>query len=212
MAADILLYQAEVVPVGDDQAQHVEIARDIAARFNLLYGETFVIPRALLRDVGARIMGLDDPTEKMSKSVAPIRPDHAIGLLDPPDRVRALVASAVTDSGNETRFDRASPGVRNLLVLYQALTGETQDRVEGRFAGRGYAYVKRAVADVVIATLAPIQERARALLTDVAELDRLLARGADRVRPIAAATLRRARAAVGLVPRAEPAAVAGGAP
>lgn len=201
MAADILLYDTEVVPVGDDQTQHVEIARDIAARFNRLYGETFVLPRPLLRDVGARIMGLDDAAEKMSKSIARTRPGHAIGLLDPPERVRALLARAVTDSGDETRFERASPGVRNLLVLYEALSGETRARVEERFAGHGYAFLKREVAELVIAALTPIQERARALLADTTELDRLLARGAERVRPIAEATLRRARAAVGLVPR-----------
>lgn len=203
MAADIVLYDTDQVPVGEDQKQHVEATRDIAQRFNRVFGEVFVIPEPVIPEVGARVMGFDDPNEKMSKSLADKRPNHAVLLMDPPDRVRQVLQRAMTDSGNEVRFARASPGVRNLLELYEALTGERRAEIERRFAGKGYESLKSGVAEAIVETLRPIQERAQVLLGDPAELDRLLAQSADRVRPRAEATLVRAMEAMGLLRAAQ---------
>lgn len=199
-AADILLYDTDLVPVGEDQKQHVELTRDIAQRFHRLFGETFVLPEAVSRPNGARIMGLDDPAIKMSKSVT--KRWHAIGLTDSPAVIRAAIARAVTDSDTAVRVERASPGVRNLLTIHEALSGESAATTAERFAGKGYEVLKRAVTDVVIATLAPIRARYQELMADPAYLDRLLAAGAERVQPIAAVTLERARQQIGLPPRA----------
>lgn len=196
MAADILLYDAEFVPVGDDQKQHIELTRDLAERFNHLYGETFVIPRPLIRQVAARIMGLDDPTSKMSKSTVAV--GHAIPLLGDPKAIRKSVMRAVTDSGSEIRFDPERPGVYNLLNIYQKLTGDSRETIESHFAGQGYGILKREVADVVLATLEPIQTRYRELTADAGELDAILARGAERARSVANATLERVYRQVGL--------------
>jgi tryptophanyl-tRNA synthetase len=187
MAADILLYGADEVPVGEDQQQHVELARDVAERFNRLYGDLFVPPVAVIPEAGARVMGLDDPTVKMSKSHAHV-PGHAIRILDEPEAIRPAIMRAVTDSGNEIRFseDPARAGVTNLLGIYQAITGKTKTAVEVDFAGTpGYGALKRIVADVVLAELTPIRERHAALMRDPAELDRLLAHGAGRARAVA---------------------------
>jgi tryptophanyl-tRNA synthetase len=187
MAADILLYDTDEVPVGEDQQQHVELARDIAERFNRVYGDCLHIPTAVIPEVGARVMGLDDPTVKMSKSFAHI-PGHAIRVLDEPDAIRRVIARAVTDSGNDIRFseDPARAGVNNLLGIYQVISGKTPEAVEADFAtARGYGDLKRTVADVVVAALAPIRERHTALMQDPAELDRLLAQGAARARAVA---------------------------
>lgn len=197
MAADIVLYDTDLVPVGDDQKQHVELARDIAGRFNHLYGETLVVPDVVIRRSGARVMGLDDPTAKMSKSDA--GQYHAVRLLDPPDQARKAIMRAVTDAGSETRFDEASPGVLNLLQVYEVLTGESRPDIEARFAGQGYGTLKRAVADAVIAVLEPIQARYQVYADDPAQLDDLLLDGAERVRPIAAATLARVHQALGFL-------------
>jgi tryptophanyl-tRNA synthetase len=186
MAADILLYQADVVPVGDDQRQHVELARDIVERFNFRFGETFTLPRALIRDVGGRIMALDDPTKKMSKSGEP--PSY-IALLDPPDVVRKKIARATTDSQRAIVFDEARPGIYNLLTIYEMLGHESREAIEAEFADKGYKEFKAALADRVIAALEPIQRRYNELAADPAQLDRLLAEGAERVQPIAEATL-----------------------
>jgi tryptophanyl-tRNA synthetase len=201
MAADILLYGATEVPVGEDQRQHVELARDVAERFNRLYGELLVLPTAVIPEAGARVMGLDDPTVKMSKSRAHV-PGHAIAVLDEPDRIRRTVMRAVTDSGREIRFsaDPAKAGVDNLLGIYRALSGRSRAAVEAEFASTpGYGELKRRVADAIVEALAPIRERHAALVRDPAELDRLLARGADRARAVADATLARMKAAMGLV-------------
>jgi tryptophanyl-tRNA synthetase len=203
MAADILLYDTDLVPVGDDQKQHVELTRDIAARFNNMFGKVFRLPEALIRDVGARVMGLDNPLEKMSKSTAIHRPLHALCLLDQPDAIRAAISRAVTDSGSEMRLDRASPGIINLVTIYEALTGEPRSAIEQRFSGRGYGQLKQAVADVVIETLRPVRERASALLADPSHLDELLADGASRVEPIAAAKLKLTRQMMGLTQRSD---------
>jgi tryptophanyl-tRNA synthetase len=200
MAADILLYDTDLVPVGDDQKQHVELTRDIAGRFNHHYGEVFVVPEVVIRPSAARVMGLDDPTAKMSKSET--SQHHAIGLLDPPDLIRKAIMRAVTDTGSETRFEHASPGVSNLLQIYEVLTGEDRAAIEARFEGQGYGTLKRTVADAVLATLEPIQARYRTYAEDPAALDAILAEGAERVRPLAAGTLARARAALGFLPPA----------
>lgn len=211
-AADILLYKTHLVPVGEDQKQHIELARDVVQRFHSLFGEVFVIPEPLIRPGGARIMGLDDPTVKMSKSLAEMRTGHAIGLTDSPEAIRRAVMQAVTDSGNEVRFDRASPGVRNLLEIYAALSRQDQAEAEARFSGRGYGRLKREVADAAIAALGPIREEYERLMRDPDALDRGLAKGADRVRPIAQATLEEVKRLVGLAEEAGHPAARGRAP
>lgn len=197
-AADILVYQAEFVPVGEDQRQHIELARDIAQRFNNLFSEVFTLPQAKLPGTGARIMALDEPTEKMSKSADASRKGQAIALLDPPAKARKAIMSAVTDSNTEVRFDRLSPGLENLLTIYRALTGASREATEDAFAGKQYGYLKGAVADAVLATLAPIQERYAEITRDPAYMDGVLRRGVERVLPIARETLRRVTEATGL--------------
>jgi tryptophanyl-tRNA synthetase len=186
-AADILLYDADQVPVGEDQKQHVELARDIAQRFNHIYGETFVIPEPAIPRAGARIRGLDDPTAKMSKSESAIR-GHAVLLTDSDDEIRRAIRRAVTDSGREIRFsnDPERAGVDNLLTIYQAISGKEPSEVESDFAdARGYGDLKSRVADVVVDLIAPIRGRYLELSEDPAELDRLLAAGAERAREVA---------------------------
>jgi tryptophanyl-tRNA synthetase len=195
MAADILLYDASYVPVGDDQRQHVELTRDIATRFNRLYGETFTVPQPMISEAGARIMGLVDPSKKMSKSDD--TPGQRIGAYDDPDTIRRTIMRATTDSGREVRFDESRPGVFNLLSIYEVLSGESRPEIERRFEGKGYGDLKRAVADVVVSSLEPIRSRALAL-TASGELDDLLRQGAGRAAPVAEATLLRAKRAVGL--------------
>jgi tryptophanyl-tRNA synthetase len=196
MAADILLYQADAVPVGDDQRQHVELTRDIANTFNYRFGPTFVEPRALIREAGARIMALDDPTRKMSKSDSE---GSYIALLDPPDVIRKKIARATTDSERTIVFDERRAGIYNLLTIYQLLGGESREAIEAEFTGKGYKEFKLALADRVVAALEPIQRRYAELAEDPAYLDALLLRGAERVRPIAAETLRTVKDKVGLL-------------
>ncbi len=202
MAGDILFYDADEVPVGEDQKQHVELARDIAQRFNALYNaDFFVVPQPIIPKVGARIMGLDDPTVKMSKSLADKR-GHAVRLLDEPDEILYAFKRAVTDSGREIRFsdDPEKAGVNNLLGIYQAVTGKDNAAVEADFAGaRGYGDLKMGVAEVVIETLRPIQARYRALMDDTAELDRLLAYGAEQARAVAQPKVDQTKHLMGLV-------------
>jgi len=196
MAADILLYKTDVVPVGEDQKQHVELARDAAQRFNSIYGETFVLPEPVIPDVGARIMGLDDPTKKMSKSET--APNHAINLLDTPDAIRAKLARATTDSLKEIRFDEGRPGIYNLLTIYQTLTGKNKKDIEAQFEGKGYGDFKKAVAEVVIESLRPLQERFKALTAEPGHIDAILKAGADKARPIAEKTLAEVQKKIGL--------------
>jgi tryptophanyl-tRNA synthetase len=198
MAADILLHDTDEVPVGEDQMQHVELTRDLALRFHHLFGEVFVLPRAVIPTAGARIMAFDEPTAKMSKSTAVERPGHAVLMLDDADAVRKTIMSAVTDSSRETRYEHASPGVRNLLTVWQALDGRPMAQLEAEVEGKGYGALKKATVEAVVATLAPIQARYGELMGDPAELDALLARGADRARETAARTLARMKAAVGV--------------
>src|ERR1043166_7369576 len=148
MAADILLYQAGIVPVGEDQAQHLELTRDIAQRFNSLYGDTFVVPGTSLPAVGARVMGLDDPTQKMSKSATGAT--HAVALLDPPDRIRKTIMRATTDSNPCVDFETAGPGVLNLLAIYQAFSNAADDEVKAKFTGMRYGDLKKQVAEMVV--------------------------------------------------------------
>jgi tryptophanyl-tRNA synthetase len=195
MAADILLYQTDAVPVGEDQRQHVELTRDLAERFNYRFGETFVVPRALIREVGSRIMSLDDPTVKMSKSGAEA---SYIALLDPPDVIRKKIARATTDSLRTIVFDETRPGILNLLTIYQLLGDESREQIEAEFEGKGYKEFKAALTDRVVVSLAPIQRRYNELVHDPDELERLLAVGADRVRPMATTTLATVMERVGL--------------
>jgi len=157
MAADILLYQAGIVPVGEDQAQHLELTRDIAQRFNALYGDTFEVPGTSLPAVGARVMGLDDPTVKMSKSEAGA--NHAVALLDPPDKIRKTIMRATTDSHPAVDMETAGPGVLNLLSIYQAFAGVADEQIKAEFTGMRYGDLKKRVAELVIASLEPFQER-----------------------------------------------------
>lgn len=201
MACDILLYDADEVPVGDDQRQHVELSRDIAMRFNRIYGDTFVVPRAVIPETGARVMGLNDPNVKMSKSFAHVR-GHAIRILDEPKEIERSIMRAVTDSGSEIAFsdDPEKAGVNNLLGIYKAITGGTNAQVERDFAdARGYGDLKRRVAETVVNELAPIRERYYELMDDVAELDRLLAAGADRARAVSEPKLDEMKRRVGFV-------------
>jgi len=189
-AVDILLYDPDEVPVGEDQKQHVELTRDIAQRFNSLYGDTFKLPEPVIPKVAARVMGLDDPTTKMSKSGT--AQGHAVRLTDEPNQIRNAFKRAVTDSGREIEFsdDPAKAGVNNLLGIYRAITGKTPEQTLADFANaRGYGDLKLGVADVVIEALAPIRERYLELMRDPAELDRLVARGAERAGAYAEAKL-----------------------
>lgn len=198
-AADILLYQTHVVPVGEDQRQHVELTRDIAGRFNYLYGETFELPEALIAKAGARIMGLDDPTSKMSKSVE--SQYHAIRLLDDPDEIRTAIKRAVTDSGRDIIFsdDPEKAGVNNLLTIYQVLTGQSEEEIESHFAGKGYGDLKSEVAEAVIEALRPIQRRYTELAEDPAIIDNILEAGAEEARRRSAPTLQAAKECVGFI-------------
>src|SRR3989440_13071456 len=196
MASDILLYQTDLVPVGEDQKQHLELTRDIAIRFNRDYGQTFVVPDPFIPKVGARIMSLADPAKKMSKSDEESEAG-CIMLLDDPDAVRHKFKRAVTDSGTEIRFDGTRPAINNLLTIYHLLTGKTPAEIEEHFAGKGYAKLKEELADVTVEFLKPFQERVRDI--DDAKLDQILERGAARAESIAGPTLDRAKANMGLI-------------
>lgn len=202
MACDILLYSADEVPVGDDQKQHVELTRDIAQRFNHRFGETFVVPEAVIPEVGARVMGFDNPRNKMSKSYEHIR-GHLVKMIDPPKEIERTIKRAVTDSGNEIVFsdDPEKAGVNNLLGIYQVITSKTAAEVEADFAdARGYGDLKSAVAETVIQELAPIRRRYQEIMDDPAELDRILAYGAERARESADTKLREMKDRIGLAP------------
>ena len=196
MAADILLYQAHEVPVGEDQKQHVELTRDIAERFNRKFGEVFTVPDPVIRQVGARIMGLDDPTKKMSKSAD--GQFHGIELLDPPNRIKKTIMRAVTDSDNEIAFDEARPGVNNLLGIYRALSGQSKEQIEDHFVGKGYGDLKKGVLEVVMAEIEPIQARYAEISADSAYVDGVLAQSAEYLRPIVDRTMDDVRRAMGL--------------
>ena len=196
-AADILLYDANFVPVGDDQRQHIEVTRDIAIRFNHRYGDTFVVPEATIPAAGARVMDLQAPTNKMSKSAD--SPQGTVLVLDPPDVVLRKFKRAVTDSGSDVVYDPADkPGVANLLSILAAVTGTTPQAAAAGFTQ--YGALKTATGEAVVEALRPVQERYRALEDDPAEVGRLLAVGAHKARDVAAKTLERAHRNIGLLP------------
>ena len=200
MAADILLYQAAIVPVGEDQMQHLELTRDLAQRFNSLYGETFVMPETKLPAVGARIMGLDDPTTKMSKSAA--GSGHAVALLDPPERIRKTIMRATTDSNPAVDFESMGPGVANLLNIFQAFSGSSDEQMRQHFTGMRYGDLKKQVAEMVISRLEPIQQRYREIVEDPGYLDSVLKAGAEAVTPVANSTVELVKQRMGIyVPR-----------
>lgn len=197
MACDILLYQTHLVPVGEDQRQHVELTRDLAQRFNSLYGQTvFTLPEAEIRKVGARIMALDDPTRKMSKSDP--NASSRINLLDDAKTIKQKIGRATTDSLRLVTFDAQRPGITNLLSIYQLLTGQSQQEIEDEFAGKGYGDFKAALTERLVETLAPIQQRHRELMNDLPMLEAILQQSADDVRPLAAATLQHMKDVIGL--------------
>ena len=196
MAADILIYQAHIVPVGEDQSQHLELARDIAQRFNSLYGDTFVMPETSLPAVGARVMGLDDPTKKMSKSATGT--GHAIALLDEPSQIKKKIMRATTDSNPTVDFDTMGPGVQNLLSIFQAFSGWTDDRIKTHFAGMQYGSLKKQVAEMTLSHIEPMQQRYREIIADPGYLNGVLRSGAERVSPIANSTVKLAKERMGL--------------
>jgi tryptophanyl-tRNA synthetase len=185
MAADILLYQTDLVPVGEDQKQHLELTRDLAIRFNRDYGETFRVPEPFIPKVGARIMSLSDPAKKMSKSDDDV--NGSVMLLDDADTILRKFKRAVTDSGTEIRFDTSRPAITNLLTIFQLLTGQSREQVQAHFAGKGYAQLKQQLADVTIEFLRPLQERVRAL--DDGELALVLEKGREKAQRLARPTL-----------------------
>ena len=199
-AADILLYRPKSVPVGEDQRQHLELTRDLAMRFNSRFGKTFEVPEAHILKETAKIFDLQDPTAKMSKSTQD--PKGLINLMDEPAQITKKIKSAVTDTDGEIRFDReAKPGVSNLLGIFSAVTGKSMESIETEFAGKGYGDLKGAVADAVVALTEPMQARTKELLSDSAELDRLLALGADKASEIAEQTLADVYQKLGFIPR-----------
>jgi tryptophanyl-tRNA synthetase len=187
MAGDILLYQTDIVPIGDDQRQHLELARDIAERFNTRFGETFVVPSGVYPEVGARIMDLQEPQRKMSTTGG--TPQGTVLILDPPDVVRRKFKSAVTDSGRDVVRSPEKPGVTNLIDILSVATGERSESIERRYSSDGYAQFKEDVGEAVVSLFAPVQERYRELRADEDELRRLLEIGAAKAREISAPTL-----------------------
>ncbi|MGH9048116.1 MAG: tryptophan--tRNA ligase [Acidimicrobiia bacterium] len=198
MVADILLYDTDEVPIGDDQRQHLELARDVAIRFNSRFGDTFVVPTPTFPSAAGRVMDLQKPVTKMSKSAD--SPQGTVLMLDPPETITRKLKSAVTDSGTEVRYDpEEKPGIANLIEIYAAATDQSIEKSEAEFAGQGYGAFKGAVADAVVALLEPVRERYEELAADPAEVDRQLAIGAAKARAIAEPVLERARRAAGLL-------------
>ncbi|MDD5900264.1 MAG: tryptophan--tRNA ligase [Lachnospiraceae bacterium] len=199
MAADILLFQADVVPVGIDQMQHLELTRDIAQRFNGIYGDVFKIPEAYLGKVGAKIMSLQDPSKKMSKSDE--NPNASIYLMDDPDTIIRKFKRAVTDSGSEVRYSEDKPGVSNLIDIYRATTGKSVEEVEKEFDGKGYGDFKLAVGESVVDVLKPLQERVAELSKDKTYIDSIIKNNAERANYVATKTLRKVQKKVGFPER-----------
>jgi tryptophanyl-tRNA synthetase len=197
MAGDILLYQTDIVPIGDDQRQHLELARDVAERFNTRFGDTFTVPQGVYPEVGARIMDLQEPTRKMSTTGG--TPQGTIGLLDPPDVVRKKFRSAVTDSGREVQRSDDKPGVSNLIDILSVASGQAPAAIEASYGDSGYGQFKQDVGEAVVELLAPVQERYAELRADEGELLRLLAFGADKAREASSPTLARMYEAMGFV-------------
>ncbi|OUN24177.1 tryptophan--tRNA ligase [Flavonifractor sp. An82] len=200
MAADIVLYQADLVPVGEDQKQHVELTRNIVQRFNGVYGDVFTMPEAYIPKVGARVMSLNQPENKMSKSI----PEGCVYLMDSPDEIMRKFKRAITDSDTENcvRYDRANkPGVATLMDIYAAVTGKTYEQIEAEFEGKGYGAFKPTVGEAVVELLRPIREETARLLSDKAYLEGLYRAGAEKAQAVAQRTLRKVHKKVGFLPR-----------
>lgn len=197
MAADILIYQADYVPIGEDQKQHLEIARDIAERFNGLYGKTFTLPEPFIGKVGARVMSLQDPTKKMSKSDP--NPKSSVSVLDSPDTVMKKFKSAVTDSEAEVRYAPGKEGVNNLMSIYSGCTGMSFEQIENAFAGKGYGDFKTAVAEAVIEELKPFQQRFKELMDDKVYLNECIDKGTEAATAISRRTLDKVIKKIGLL-------------
>ena len=195
MASDILLYQTDLVPVGQDQKQHLELSRDLAARFNRDFGETFVVPDPFIPPVGAKIQSLQEPAKKMSKSDENL--GGSIFLLDDADTIVKKMKKAVTDSGTEIKFDESRPAINNLLTIYQLMTGKTAEQSEANFKGKGYGHFKTELAETIVEFLKPFQEKAKAFADE--ELNEILKNGAEKARKIAHETLRDVYAKMGIV-------------
>lgn len=198
MASDILIYDTDVVPVGDDQKQHLEITCEIARRFNSIYGETFKIPKVTMPALGARVMGLDDPLKKMSKSTGEQKPGHAVGLLHSESQIKKTIMSAVTDSGQEVRYAEASEGVKNLINIYCAITEETKEAAEQKFVGQGYGTLKKAVFEAVMGLVNPIQTKFKEYMQNPDYLNQIAQKGADKAIALAAPKMIDVRKAVGV--------------
>ncbi|MGH2795175.1 MAG: tryptophan--tRNA ligase [Actinomycetota bacterium] len=199
-AADILIYQADEVPVGEDQRQHIELTRDIAQRFNARYGETFAVPQATIPKVGAKILDLQNPAAKMSKSAD--SPRGTVKVTDSADEIRKKIKTAVTDSGRDVVAAPDRPAITNLLTIYSVATGKTIQELQDELAGKGYAELKAGLSDALIAFLDPIQKRYGDLKNDPAELARLVEKGAEKAQAVASKTLATAYDRVGFLPRA----------
>ncbi|MGZ3671824.1 MAG: tryptophan--tRNA ligase [Bdellovibrionota bacterium] len=200
MAADILLYDAHVVPVGEDQKQHLELTRDVAMRFNNEYGDTFVVPEPMIPKVGARIMALQEPTRKMDKSDP--NANNTVFLLDEPKVIEKKIKSATTDSGTEVKFDEEKPGISNLLQIFSVISGKTIPEVEAHFTGKMYGHVKVELAELVVERLKPFREKHQQLMKDPGYLQSVMKKNAERARAHAAQTLARAYDKIGFLPKA----------
>lgn len=199
MAADILLYQADLVPVGGDQKQHLELTRDIAERFNSAYSPTFKIPDPYIPKAGARIMDLQEPTKKMSKSSD--NPNSYILLMDPPEVIRKKISRSVTDSIGVVKYSDEQPGVKNLITILSVITGKTPEDIEKEYEGQGYAQFKKDVAEAIISELEPIQKRVKELISDKAYLENIYKKGAEKANYAATKTLRKVQKKIGFIPR-----------
>ena len=197
MAADILLYDTDQVPVGEDQIQHIELARDLALKFNNQYGQTFILPKPVILKETARIMSLQQPEQKMSKS--DVNQNATIFLLDSPDIVAKKIGSAVTDSQSEIKFDESRAGLHNLLSIYRALKPQSNEQIEAHFSGKGYRELKNELSQAVIDLLKPIQKRYQDFIQDKAELRRLMIAQAELIRPIAQKKVKEVKEKIGLV-------------
>jgi tryptophanyl-tRNA synthetase len=198
MAADILLYQTDLVPVGSDQKQHLELSRDIAQRFNNVYSETFVIPEPYIAQKGAKIMDLQDPTKKMSKSEE--NPNSYILIMDPPEVIRKKISRAVTDSIGVVKYTDEQPGVKNLMTILSTIIGQTTEEIENKYEGQGYAQFKKDVAEAIVSELEPIQKKVKELLADKAYIESIYKAGAEKANYAATKTLRKMQKKIGFIP------------
>lgn len=199
MAADILLYQTDIVPVGADQVQHLELARDLGERFNKTYSPTFTIPEAYLSKTGAKIMDLQNPEKKMSKSED--NPNSYILIMDEPDVIRKKISRAVTDSIGEVKYSDEQPGVKNLMTILSNIKGYTFEEIEKKYYGQGYAQFKKDVAEAIVEELVPVQERVKSLLENKSELEEIYKKGAEKANYVANKTLRKMQKKIGFIPR-----------